>query len=46
MTITQIIEFLEQLKKDRGDIHVGADFSAWDKDALYYNTELDIIFGE
>lgn len=44
MTITQVIEFLEELRDARGNISVSCDFRTHD-DELFYNEEVECIFG-
>lgn len=46
MTISQIVEFLEKLKVEKGDIPISCDFRWYDKDGLYYADDLTCIFGE
>lgn len=46
MNIEQIIHFLEVLKERHGNITISCDFSAFDTEGLYYNSDLNCVFGE
>lgn len=45
MKISQIEDFLKKLREQKGDIDISFDFAWHDKEELYYDEDLNCVFG-